>query len=166
MYLWLDLYAPYLAVAALALAAIALVWGILGWRQARMAQRRYHLLTAGVDAGNLEAVLHQHLDNVRGALERASQASETAVRVERASRRHLQHVAVVRYNPFSHTGGDQSFVLVLADAEGRGAIVTSLHAREGTRIYAKPLAGWTSPYALTEEEESAIARARGQGDDR
>lgn len=162
MYLWLDLYAPYIAVAALALAAIALVWAVLASRRARAAEHRYHLLTAGVDAGSLDAVLHQHLDNVRAALERATQAAATAERVERGSRRHLQHVAVVRYNPFSHTGGDQSFILVLADAEGRGAIVNSLHAREGTRIYAKPLAGWSSSYALTEEEEQAIARARGE----
>lgn len=161
MYLWLDLYAPYIALAALALAVVALVWGSVAWRQARTARRRYDLLTMGVDGGNLDAVLHQHLENVRAALERAAQAAETAARVERVSRRHLQHVAVARYNPFSHTGGDQSFILVLADAEGNGAIVNSLHAREGTRIYAKPLAGWTSSYALTEEEEQAIARARG-----
>ena len=84
------------------------------------------------------------------------------MRVERSGRTHIQHVAVVRYNPFNHTGGDQSFVLALADAEGNGAIINSLHARDGTRIYAKPLAAWESSYTLTEEEREAIARARGQ----
>lgn len=161
MYAWLDLYAPYVALAALALAAAALVWGIIAWQRLTAVQRRYTDLVGGTSGGNLEAVLHEHLANVRAATEQAEQAHETASRSERAGRSHVQHVAVVRYNPFSHTGGDQSFVLVLADAEGNGAVVNSLHAREGTRVYAKPLAAWSSGYTLTADEEMAIAKARG-----
>ncbi len=81
---------------------------------------------------------------------------------ERQSRSHIQHVGLLRYNPFSHTGGDQSFVLALADHDGNGAIVNSLHAREGTRVYAKPLTGWESVYTLTDDELEAIAKARGR----
>jgi hypothetical protein len=158
--LWLDFYAPYLALAALAVALVALAWGIRQHRQLAAVQARYAELTAGTSGGNLEQVLAGHLDNVRLASEKSSQALATAREAERQSRSHIQHVGLLRYNPFSHTGGDQSFVLVLADHDGNGAIVNSLHAREGTRVYAKPLIGWESIYALTDDEREAIAKAQ------
>ncbi len=101
------------------------------------------------------------MENVREALAQATAAKETALRVEELGRSHVQHVAVLRYNPFSNTGGDQSFVLALADHNGDGALINSLHTRDGTRIYAKPLAAWGSTHTLTEEEQEALARARG-----
>lgn len=161
MYLWLDLYAPYLALAALATAAAALVWGFYQQRQLRALSAQYTALTFDTNGGNLEQVLAGHLDNVRAAREQAAQALEIARQAELFSATHIQHVGLLRYNPFSHTGGDQSFVLALADHHGNGAIVNSLHAREGTRVYAKPLLAWESIYTLTEEELEAIGKARG-----
>ena len=46
----------------------------------------------------------------------------------------------MRYNPFEETGGNQSFALALLDAEGDGWVLSSLHARSGTRVYAKAIA--------------------------
>lgn len=161
MYLWLDLYAPYLALAALATAVAALGWGFHQQRQLRAVQTQYAALTFDTDGGSLEQVLASHLDNVRAATQQAAQALEIARSVERLSATHVQHIGLLRYNPFSHTGGDQSFVLALADHDGNGAIVNSLHAREGTRVYAKPLIGWESIYTLTEDEYEAIGKARG-----
>jgi len=161
LYLWLDLYAPYLALAALAAALAALGWGFYQQRQLRTLTADYAALTAGTDGGNLEQVLAGHLENVQAAREQAAQALEIARQAERLSATHIQHVGLLRYNPFSHTGSDQSFVLALADHAGNGAIVNSLHAREGTRVYAKPLVGWESVYTLTEDELEAIGKARG-----
>lgn len=161
MYQWLDLYAPYLALAALMAALAALGWAWYQQRRLRAVQAHYTALTFGTGGGSLEEVLTGHLENVRAASQQAAQALEVARQVERLSGTHVQHVALVRYNPFSHTGGDQSFVLALADHNGNGAIVNSLHAREGTRVYAKPLTGWDSSYTLTDEERTAIDKARG-----
>jgi len=74
--------------------------------------------------------------------------------------RSIQAVGLVRFQAFSDYGGDQSFALVLADAEGDGGVVSSIFAREGTRVYAKPLLGWKSTYSLSFEEEEAIKQAR------
>ena len=161
MTLWLDLYAPYLALVALAAGLAALGWGFYQQRQVRALTAQYAALTFGTSGGNLEQVLAGHLDNVRAAREQAAQALEIARQAELFSATHIQHVGLLRYNPFSHTGGDQSFVLALADHDGNGAIVNSLHAREGTRVYAKPLVRWESIYTLTEDELEAIGKARG-----
>ncbi|MEA3459925.1 MAG: DUF4446 family protein, partial [Chloroflexota bacterium] len=77
--------------------------------------------------------------------------------------RSLQACGIVRFNPFSDTGGDQSFVIALADAHGNGVVISSLYSRTRSRVYAKPLRNWGSSYTLTDEEREAIARARGCG---
>ena len=53
--------------------------------------------------------------------------------------------------------------VALTDEDGNGVVISSLHSRDVTRVYGKPLAGWVSPYPLTEEEGQAIKKARDQG---
>lgn len=73
-----------------------------------------------------------------------------------------QAVGLVRFQAFSDYGGDQSFALALTNAAGDGAVVSGIYGREGTRVYAKPLAAWTSSYSLSLEEEEAIDQAKNQ----
>ena len=82
--------------------------------------------------------------------------------LEQAQPHALQWVGSVRFNPFRHTGGAQSFALALADDKGDGFVLSSLHARENTRVYAKPLHEWASEHMLTDEEKQAIERAQRQ----
>ncbi len=147
-----------LVLAGFVLVAIGLlVWLIIRMRRL---ERHYKALTTGVAGGSLEAVLEDHVRQVQQATGRVQELDTTVMRVERQSRSHLQRVGFLRFNPFRDTGGDQSFVLALADDDGRGVVVSSLHSREVTRVYAKPLAGWSSPYQLTDEEQQAIRKAQ------
>jgi len=73
----------------------------------------------------------------------------------------IHKVGVVRYNPFNDIGGNQSFVIALLDGDKSGVIITSLHMREGTRIFSKAVFEGKSPKgSLTEEEEKAIKIAK------
>jgi hypothetical protein len=72
----------------------------------------------------------------------------------------VQAVGLIRFQAFSDYGGDQSFALALADAAGDGVVLSGIFAREGTRMYAKPLANWASSYSLSFEEEEAISQAQ------
>jgi len=72
----------------------------------------------------------------------------------------FQKMGVVRYNPFGEIGGDQSFSLVIMDKNDKGVVVTSIHSREGTRTYAKPIKSKKSEYHLSEEESKAIELAQ------
>jgi hypothetical protein len=144
----------------LALLALAGVVFMLARQQKLLGQ--YQHLMAGTSGGNLEAMLHDHVARVREAAERVKAVDELAHRLETASTLYLQHVGVIRYNPFHDTGSDQSFAIALADDHGNGVILSSLHGREATRIYAKPLLMWESGYSLTDEEKQAIDLARQQ----
>ncbi|PJC28376.1 hypothetical protein CO054_00495 [Candidatus Shapirobacteria bacterium CG_4_9_14_0_2_um_filter_39_11] len=70
-------------------------------------------------------------------------------------------IGLVRFNPFPGTGGDQSFCLSILDGEGSGLVISSLHSRETTRIYAKPVKkGKAAGYELSTEEKQAIKNAK------
>src|SRR3990167_11432846 len=76
--------------------------------------------------------------------------------VEKLGLKHIQRVNLLRYNPYDETGGDQSFTLALLDNNGNGIVLTSLHARAGTRAFAKPvIEGKGSKYQFSEEEKKA-----------
>ena len=151
-------------VTLLMLVAVLAAIGVLIWLIIRMRQleRHYRALTAGTDGGSLEEVLHDHVRRVREAAERVQELDTMVMRIERSSRSHLQRVGFLRFNPFRDTGGDQSFALALTDEVGNGVVISSLHSREVTRVYAKPLAAWETSYQLTEEEQQVILRARGE----
>ncbi len=66
-----------------------------------------------------------------------------------------------RFNPFTNTGGDQSFVLCLLDENNTGFVISSLHSRENTRIYAKRIVkGESSDQVLSDEEKAVLASAQ------
>ena len=71
----------------------------------------------------------------------------------------MQKVGLVRYNPFEETGGNQSFALAMLDADGDGWVLSSLHARSGTRVYAKAVSAGRSDVALSDEETAALRQA-------
>jgi len=74
----------------------------------------------------------------------------------RRTERSVQHVGLVRFNPFEDTGSDQSFVIALLDAAHDGVVMSSLHGRGTTRVFAKPITAGTSPHQLSDEEAEAI----------
>ena len=70
-----------------------------------------------------------------------------------------QKISLTRFNPFSNVGGDQSFILVLLDNFNSGVIITSLHNRNNTRIYAKQIKNGKGVDAtLSTEEKNAVTK--------
>ncbi len=114
-------------------------------------------------------ILHRRLDRLQSALRSvaapvaplSSDEHAAIARLQEILPTSLQKVGFVRFNPFGDTGGDQSFAMVLADAQGNGIVMSSLHRRNESKVYAKPLAQWQSTYSLSAEELQAIVMARG-----
>jgi len=145
-----------LAVAlALTIAALA----ITARRAARL-ERRLEGITRGEDGRSLEAVLEAHLAKVgRLGTEVDRLAGRTAA-LESDGRHAFQRIGLVRFNPFEDTGGNQSFALALLDADEDGIVVSSLHARGLTRIYAKSMTRGRPEATLSDEEAEAVALAK------
>ena len=143
-----------LVLALLALGGVVLLLA----RQQRLLGQYQHLMT-GTSGGNLESILNDHISEVRGLVERVTAVEQEVRSLEKAGFYSFQHLGVVRFNPFHDTGGNQSFALALIDGHGNGVVLSSLHTRDMTRVYAKPLLQWESSYSLTDEEKQAIALA-------
>ncbi|OGF63385.1 hypothetical protein A2926_00245 [Candidatus Giovannonibacteria bacterium RIFCSPLOWO2_01_FULL_44_40] len=113
--------------------------------------------TSGVD---LERVLLELRENQSFSTKATEELSNRIISLESALPKNIRKIGLVRYNPFSDAGGDQSFALALLNDRNDGMIISSLYGREVNRVYAKPIQGGTSQYQLTEEEKTAIQNAK------
>lgn len=93
--------------------------------------------------------LEQKYDNI----------SKELAEFKEKSKKDLRKVGMVRYNPFSEVGGDQSFSIAALNENNDGFVITSHYLREFNRVYAKSIEKGTSKYQLSKEEEDAINRA-------
>jgi hypothetical protein len=119
----------------------------------------FRLLMTGRGGADLEATLIDFVSRIDRIEKGAEQSSRRIGLMEAKSPYGLQHLGVVRFNPFQDKGGDQSFVVAILDDHADGTVLTSIASRVDTRIYAKPVVGGQSTYNLTGEERQAIARA-------
>lgn len=71
----------------------------------------------------------------------------------------IQKLAVLKYNPYNDTGGDQSFSLAMLDGKMDGVLITSLHSRAGTRTYLKTIKKGGSELELSKEEKTVLNKA-------
>lgn len=69
-------------------------------------------------------------------------------------------VGVLRYNAFADQGSDLSFSIAVVNASQDGVVISGLHSRDNTYVYAKPINKGESNYTLTPEERKAIAEAK------
>jgi hypothetical protein len=144
------------ALVALALAVVLVI--VCAWLlgRVRRTERALEALTRGEDGKSLAGIVETHLDKVYALARETDGLARRTATLEAEGRKAFQRLGLVRYNPFEDTGGNQSFVLALLDADGDGTIITSLHTRQATRMYAKPVHRGRSDAALSAEEEEAL----------
>jgi len=104
---------------------------------------------------NLKELLSQ-FQEMKGELKKISEELE---KLKKENKFSIQRIGLVRFNPFSELGGNQSFSVALLDGNNNGFVITSLYTREGNRIYAKPISDGKSQYLLSREEKEAIDKA-------
>ena len=145
------------AVVGLGIAVLILLVLVLFLaRQTGRLRHRLDSLTRGTSGKNLDDVLDAHVDKVYAVARELDELSARAAVLEAVGRRSIQRIGLVRFNPFEDTGGNQSFALALMDARGTGFVVSSLHTRTGTRVYAKGITDGRAEGALSEEEREAL----------
>ena len=80
-------------------------------------------------------------------------------RLGEACTRSLTAPGVVRFQAFDTDGPALSFSVALLDGRRNGVVLTSLHARDRVRLYAKEISAGTSAHALSGEEAHAMELA-------
>jgi hypothetical protein len=132
---------------------------IKNMRQLSKTRKRYNQMINGGSVENVEQVLIGIQNNIN-QLTQQNKSQQTEIdQIRKHMRKMKSHLGVQRYNAFSQDGGsDLSFSVAILDDEQDGVVLTGIHSREQTFIYAKPLEKGQSTYSLSPEEKLLINR--------
>lgn len=145
-------FAPF---AALAISIVALIFAI-------MMRIRVSNIFRSANAPDIERLLKLHTKTLEEFVQYKAESSLYMKSLDQRIKEKMKSSETVRFNPFQggEVGGNQSFSSVFADEEGNGVVITSMHTRERTNVFAKPLKSWKSEYELSEEEKETINKAK------
>ena len=148
---------PYLPVLVLALSLLSLVLIVL----VIMLSVRLSRFMKGSDARSLEGLIRNIVQSHKDLRTDAARVDATLDDLHSRLSSAARGIATIRYNALTgDTSGRQSFATAILTEEGNGVVISSLHSRNATRVYAKPIARFVSEHDLSEEEIGAIAEAR------
>ena len=145
-----------LAASAAALLALAAVV-VLAVRLRRVRVGQEVLLGGGTrDLVEFAVSLQGRIDDLHRAVDEVGAGLS---RVDRRVDGAITNTAVVRYDAYEDTGGQQSASYAFLDATRTGTVVTAIQGRDYARIYVKELDRGKASVPLSPEEQQAVERA-------
>lgn len=143
------------------IAFVLLIWLIILTILLWQLFSHYNKLTKGISTRTLKSILDHLLGELQDAQKDIAILSSRCDKMEKDGFVHIQKIGLLRFNPFKDTGGDQSFILSLLDANDTGVVISGLYSRSGTRWYAKKIEdGKGIEHDLSDEEKKAIKEAQ------
>jgi hypothetical protein len=139
----MDILRQYQLEITLAIGLLVVIeFFILMGVRARMTRlsRMLRNLFAGPEGIDLEAMLKRCQEQSEAAMVRSDELE-------------------TRYDGFGDVSGQQSFSLVMLDANKNGAVVTGLFSRAASRCYGKAIIAGSPEQSLTDEEQEALELA-------
>ncbi|MCD1261807.1 DUF4446 family protein [Paenibacillus athensensis] len=139
-------------VVSLILLILFIVWAV----KLSKLRRKYTQMMNGGQVDDLEGLLTEIQMKLNT---QKAESDQTAAKVEQIItnvKSMKSNVAIHRYNAFGEPGSDLSFTVAMLDDQDNGLIMTGIHSREQTYIYAKPVQKGQSTYTLSPEEKEAI----------
>ena len=120
----------------------------------------YNKLTKGLSDQDFKSVFENLIKDVSVSKKDIDYLKSYCDRMHKDGLLHVQRIGLLRFNPFKDTGGDQSFILSLCDANNTGVVISGLYSRSGTRWYTKRVVdGKAVEHELSEEEKSVLKTA-------
>lgn len=145
-----------LSLAVLLTASFVVV--LLLYRRLRRFEAAHKSLQALSSGRDLDALLEELAERQAQTAEGLADCLTRVSRLEQKARTLLQSAELIRFNAFDNMGSDLSFALGLLNEDGDGVVLSSIHNREESRVYAKPIKAGQSKYQLSNEEREVIAR--------
>ena len=121
---------------------------------------RWRTITKRTKAASLDQILDDILKRQSLEVKKINELSDAIGQMKNLQKINFSKYALVRFNPFEDTGGDQSFALALLDGGNNGLVISSLHSRGGTRVYAKPVQeAKPTTHQFSKEERQVVEKA-------
>jgi hypothetical protein len=154
-----DLDQGIVIISFAALFIILLILLVISMIQFRSVRTRYNQMINGGSTENVEQVLIGLQNNINQLTQQNNSQQMELDQIKQLMRKMKSHLGVQRYNAFSQDGGsDLSFSIAILDDQQDGVVLTGIHGREQTFIYAKPVEKGQSTYSLSPEEKMIIDR--------
>ena len=115
-----------------------------------LGERREDLVSHAATLQRQFEALHAYVEEVAAHLDGRMGVAEQ--RIDGA----IAHCALIRYDAYGEMSGRQSTSVALLDASRSGVVLSSIHHRDQTRLYAKQVHNGQGEYELSPEEEEAI----------
>ncbi len=160
---WNDQIAMAIAAGAGLLLLILFIWLGAVASKLRKLKAAHLKLMGDTGVGNMEEVMHVLHERLSTLDHRQNNQGERMEQHERRLSSLKGRVGVHRFNAFSDSGSDLSFSVAFVNEDQDGVVITGIHGREQTFLYAKPIDKGQSAYMLTPEEKTAISQAMQKG---
>jgi len=135
--------------------------GFTFWEQMSL-KKKYGQFLGGAEAKKVEEIIRGYSVEVDKALSQLDELAGCVAKLHKTQQFAISKVGLVRYNPFGDTGGDHSCSLAILDHMNNGVVISAVHARSGTRVYAKDILEGKSSHNLSKEEAKALEEASSQ----
>ncbi|MFC4601334.1 DUF4446 family protein [Cohnella hongkongensis] len=156
---WNDQLAVVVTGGAAVLLLVLVVWlAVLSSKLGKLKRAHQHLVgdTGVTNMEDVMRVVHERLSELD---RKQSEQGRTMEQHERRLSSLKGRIGVHRFNAFSDSGSDLSFSVAFINEAQDGVVITGIHGREQTFLYAKPIDKGQSAYMLTPEEKKAISLA-------
>lgn len=139
---------------------IILFWlGVLSYFLIKT-RKHYYSLVSRTRKQKIDEILDKIIENDEKNRLEIDKLRKEIEKIVKNAKFHFQKIGLIRFNPFARTGGEQSFVISLLDANDSGLIINFIYTHEGLRVYTKKVKeGKGEEYNLSEEENEAIKKA-------
>jgi len=147
------------AITACVLGGLALAAFVVTWRRLAVLRRGQQTVLAGsaTDVIDFAVALQGRIDDLHTAVDEVASGLS---RVDRRVDSSVTNMAVVRYDAYEDSGGQQSASFAFLDTTRTGTVITAIQGRDYARVYVKELDRGTPSAALSPEEAEAVDRAR------
>jgi hypothetical protein len=146
----------WLALAALLLGLVALVWLVGLHKRVRAVTPDVRRLIRDMEGKDIQQVVQDLLGNMEFLGSRLGRLQVASDELQQRQRATVQNQGLVRYNADGALGGELSFALALLDGERDGVLMTCLHTLEGCRLYIRQVEQGACAHDLSEEEAEAL----------
>lgn len=134
-----------------------IILSLLFWQMSS----HYNKLVSGLSEKTLKSLLEQSIKEIDTNKKDLDYLRKCVDKIEKEGTLHIQKIGLLRFNPFKDTGGDQSFILALLDANNSGVVLSSLYSRSGPRWYAKRIIGGKAlDHELSDDEKKALKEVK------
>lgn len=160
---WNDQMALATAAGIGLLLLVLLIWLVVLTNKLSKLKKAHYKLMGDTGVSNIEEVMNVLHDRLHSIDDKQKNQGTRMEEHEKRLSSLKGRIGVHRFNAFSDSGSDLSFSVAFVNEDQDGVVITGIHGREQTFLYAKPIDKGQSAYMLTPEEKIAINQASQKG---